>query len=114
LALKRRGLRVRVNTDGQANLVHGRNILPELSGLVDALSVSLNAADPQTYQTLCRTPFGAEGFQGVCDFLREAKRHIPQVTASVVALPGLDVASVRELALTLGVEFREREYAELG
>ena len=112
--LKRRGLRVRINTDGQANLVHGRNILPELSGVVDALSVSLNAADPQTYQSLCNTPFGAEGFQGVCDFLREAKHHVPQVTASAVALPGLDVAKVRKLAQTLGVEFREREYAELG
>ena len=112
--LKRRGLRVRINTDGQANLVHGRNIVPELSGLVDALSVSLNAADPQTYQKLCNTPFGAAGFQGICDFLREAKLHIPQVTASAVALPDLEVAKVRELAQTLGVEFREREYAELG
>ena len=112
--LKRRGLRVRINTDGQANLVHGRNILPELSGVVDALSVSLNAADPQTYQSLCNTPFGADGFLGVCDFLREAKHHIPQVTASAVALPGLEIAKVRELARTLGVEFREREYAELG
>jgi len=112
--LKRRGMRVRINTDGQANLVHGRNILPELAGLVDALSVSLNAADPETYQKLCNTPFGASGFQGVCDFLREAPRHIPQVTASAVALPGLDVEKVRELAQTLGVGFREREYAEVG
>lgn len=112
--LKRRGFRVRINTDGQANLVHGHNILPELSGLVDSLSVSLNAADAETYQTLCNTPFGPSGFQGVCDFLREATRHIPQVTASAVALPGLDVDKVRELALSLGVEFREREYAEVG
>jgi TatD DNase family protein len=112
--LKRRGHKVRINTDGQANLVHGRNILPELSGMVDALSVSLNAADADTYQALCNTPFGADGFQGVCDFLREAKHHIPQVTASAVTVPGLDVAKVKELAQTLGVEFREREYAEVG
>ncbi|HBG06872.1 MAG: radical SAM protein [Geobacteraceae bacterium GWC2_58_44] len=112
--LKRRGMRVRINTDGQANLVHGRNILPELSGLVDALSVSLNAADPETYQRLCNTPFGPSGFQAVCEFLREAVRHIPEVTASAVALPGLDVEKVRELAQSLGVGFREREYAEVG
>jgi TatD DNase family protein len=112
--LKRRGLQVRVNTDGQANLVHHRNILPELAGLVDVVSVSLNAADPETYQRLCNTPFGAAGFQGVCDFLVEAKRHIPQVVASAVTVPDLDVAKVRELAERLGVEFREREYAEVG
>jgi len=112
--LKRRGLRVRINTDGQANLVHGRNILPELAGLVDSLSVSLNSADAKEYQRLCNTPFGAAGFQGVCDFLREAPRHVPQVTASAVALPGLEVEKVRELAQALGVDFREREYAEVG
>jgi TatD DNase family protein len=112
--LKRRGIRVRINTDGQANLVHGRNILPELAGLVDSLSVSLNAADAETYDKLCQTPFGAAGFQGVCDFLSEAVKHIPQVTASAVTVPGLDVAKVKELAIKLGVEFREREYAEVG
>ncbi|ACH39063.1 magnesium-dependent deoxyribonuclease, TatD family, and radical SAM domain iron-sulfur oxidoreductase [Citrifermentans bemidjiense Bem] len=112
--LKRRGIKVRINTDGQANLVHGRNILPELAGLVDVLSVSLNAANAEDYQRLCNTPFGAAGFQGVCDFLREAPKHVPQVTASAVTVPGLDVGKVRELALSLGVDYREREYAEVG
>ncbi len=113
-ALKHRGFRIRINTDGQANLVHGRNILPELAGMIDSLSVSLNAADAQTYAKLCNTPFGADGFQGVCDFLREAKKHIPRVTASAVTVPGLDVAEVKRLAQSLGVDFREREYAEVG
>jgi TatD DNase family protein len=112
--LKRRGLRVRVNTDGQANLVHGRNVLPELEGLVDSVSVSLNAADAETYDRLCNTPFGAGGFQGVCDFLRQAPSYIPKVVASAVTVPGLDVAKVRALAESLGVEFREREYEEVG
>jgi TatD DNase family protein len=112
--LKKRGLRTRINTDGQANLVYGRNILPELAGLIDSISVSLNAADPATYARLCNTPFGDAGFQAVCDFLREAPKHIPQVTASAVSVPGLDLPAVRHLANTLGVEFREREYAEVG
>ncbi|TSK08122.1 MAG: YchF/TatD family DNA exonuclease [Geobacter sp.] len=112
--LKRRGLKVRINTDGQANLVHGRNVLPELSGLVDALSVSLNASDAVEYERLCNTPFGEGGFAGVCEFLREAPRHVPQVTASVVTVPGVDVDKVRKLAMSLGVEFREREYEEVG
>jgi len=112
--LKRRGFNIRINTDGQANLVHGRNILPELAGLIDSISVSLNAADPQTYATLCNTPYGSAGFQAVCDFIREAVRHIPQVTASAVTVPGLDIAAVKELALSLGATFREREYAEVG
>jgi len=113
-ALKREGTRIRVNTDGQANLVHGRNILPELAGLVDVVSVSLNAADAATYSRLCNTPFGEGGFRAVCDFLTEAKRYIPVVTATAVTVPGLDIAAVRSLAESLGVAFREREYAEVG
>ncbi len=113
-ALKRKGRRIRINTDGQANLVHGRNILPELAGIVDSISVSLNAADAATYVRLCNTPFGDQGFQAVCDFLSQAKQQIPSVTASAVTVPGLDVAAVRALAESLGVAFREREYEEVG
>jgi TatD DNase family protein len=112
--LKERGYKIRINTDGQANLVHARNILPELAGLVDSMSISLNAADAATYQKLCNTPFGEAGFQGVCDFIKEAKMYIPHVVASAVTVPGLDVEAVRRLAEQLGVEFREREYAEVG
>lgn len=112
--LKRRGCRVRINTDGQANLVHGRNILPELAGLVDTISVSLNAPDAAEYDRLCNTPFGSAGFAGVCDFIREAKKYIPQVAASAVTVPGSDVEACRRLAESLGAEFRLREYAEVG
>lgn len=112
--LKKKGCRIRINTDGQANLVYGRNVLPELAGLIDCVSVSLNAADAFTYDRLCRTPFGREGFEGVCAFLQEAKKYIPDVVASAVTVPGLDIEEVRRLANSLGVEFRERVYAEVG
>jgi TatD DNase family protein len=112
--LKKSGVTIRINTDGQANLVYGRNILPELAGLIDTISVSLNAADGETYSRMCNSPFGSEAFAGVCLFLQEAKGHIPRVVASAVTVPGLDTAAVRQLAESLGVEFREREYAEVG
>jgi len=112
--LKRRGYRIRINSDGQANLVHGRDILPELAGLVDCISVSLNAPDAETYTKLCSTPFGAAGFKAVCDFIREAQQYIPQVIASAVTVPGIDIQACRELAESLGTQFRVREYAEVG
>lgn len=112
--LKKQGCRIRINTDGQGNLVHGRNILPELAGLVDTVSVSLNAADSETYQKLCRTPFGSGGFTAVCDFIREASSHIPEVYASAVTVPGLDMLPIRILAESLGAAFREREFQEVG
>lgn len=112
--LKNKGHRIRINTDGQANLVHGRNILPELAGIIDTVSVSLNSADPVQYQQLCRSPFKDEGFKGVCDFLRAAPAFIPTVIATAVTLPEVDIEAVKSLAAELGVSFREREYAEVG
>jgi TatD DNase family protein len=112
--LKRRGFSIRINTDGQANLAHGRDVLPELAGLVDTVSVSLNAPDAATYSLLCNTPFGEAGFSAVCDFIRSAADHIPQVIASAVTVPGVDVEACRVLAESLGAEFRVREYAEVG
>lgn len=112
--LKPRGFKIRINTDGQANLVHGRTILPELAGLIDSVSVSLNAPDADTYNSICSSPYGAAGFAAVCDFIREALLHIPSVTASAVTVPGIDIEACRRLAESLGAEFRVREYAEVG
>ncbi len=114
-ALKAAGARIRVNTDGLANLVHGRDILPELSGLVDALSVSLNAPDAETYAKICPNRYGASSFPALLGFLGEAPRYIPSVTATAVDLPGLDVDAVRRLAESIeGVSFRLRPFAEVG
>lgn len=112
--LKRRGYRIRINTDGQANQVHGRDILPELTGLVDSISVSLNAPDAATYNRLCNTPFNETGFSGICDFIRTATSNIPQVIATAVTIPGVDIEACRTLADSLGAEFRVREYTEVG
>ena len=112
--LKKRGKRVRINTDGQANLVHGRNILPELHGLIDVISVSLNAPDAATYQRLCQSTFGEAGYTSLLDFLRQAKDYVPTVIATAVSVPGIDIAACRQAAGKLGVEFRERIYNEVG
>ena len=112
--LKQRGYSIRINTDGQANEVYGRDILPELTGLVDTVSISLNAPDAAAYSKLCNTPFGETGFAAVCDFISSAKKHLPQVIASAVTVPGVDIAACRKVAESLGAEFRIREYTEVG
>ncbi len=112
--LKQNGVTVRINTDGQANLVHKRNILPELSGLVDSISVSLNAPNAQQYQEICQSAFGEPGYTALKEFLVEAKQWIPSVTATAVTLPGIDIQACREVAEQLGVDFRERVYNDVG
>jgi TatD DNase family protein len=112
--LKTKGVKIRIDTDGLANLVHGRNIVPELKGLVDSISVSLNAPDAQTYIKLCPSEFGEKAFNAVIEFLKEAKRHIPEVIATVVSVPNLDIPACKKIADELNVKFRVREYNSIG
>jgi len=114
-AIKERGARIRINTNGQSRLFLGRDILPEMKGIVDALSVSLNASGPGEYLRLCRPDGGENAFAAVKQFIREARRYVPEVTATVVATPGVDIEACRRLATEeLGVGFRARAYNDVG
>jgi TatD DNase family protein len=107
--------RVRLNTDGLASKLYDRCVPEELKGLIDAVSVSLNAPDAETYAKLCPSRYGAEAYENVKQFIRDAKRHLPEVLATAVAVPGLDVEACRRVAEDeLGVTFKAREYMEVG
>jgi TatD DNase family protein len=112
--VKRLGGRVRIDTNGHANLIYKRNVLPELAGLVDAVSVSLNAQDAELYHKITQSQFGIETYEAVKEFIREAKKYIPDVTATVVSLPEVDIDACRKIADGLGVKFRAREYNVVG
>jgi len=113
--LKGKNMRVRLDTDGLANLVHGRNVLPELRGLIDSVSVSLNAADAKAYAKICPSKYGESAYNAIKDFIRDAKSWIPEVIATVVAMPGIDVEACRTIAeKELGVKFRVRDYNQVG
>ena len=112
--VKQRGGSVRIDTNGHGNLVHKRNILPELAGLVDAVSVSLNAQNGETYFKISQPKFGIETYEAVKDFIREARKYIPDVTATVVSAPEVDVDACRTIAEELGARFRVREYNVVG
>ena len=113
--VKRLGLKVRVNTNGQANLIHGRNVLPEIEGLVDALSVSLNSSTAERYFDLCKPKFGRGTFASVLDFIRESKKYVPDVSVTALEFDREEFEACKKLAREeLDVGFRERYYNEVG
>lgn len=112
--LKARGARIRVNTDGLANLAHGRDVTPELAGRVDALSVSLNAQNEELYNRHCR-PVLPGAYGAVLDFLPRARAHVPEVTVTAIdGLAGVDIEACRRIAAGLGVAFRRRVLDRVG
>jgi TatD DNase family protein len=106
--LKERGARrVRLNTNGLADRVAGRDVLADLAGVLDAVSVSLNAQDAATYDRLCR-PTVPDAYAAVLAFLERAPRFIPEVTATIVDVPGVDEEACRRIADSLGARFHVR------
>ncbi|HTN51619.1 MAG TPA: TatD family nuclease-associated radical SAM protein [Anaeromyxobacter sp.] len=107
--------RVRVDTDGLASLREGRDVPPLLARAgLQAISVSLNAADAEAYARLCPSRYGAAAYEAVKAFVRSAVACIPDVAASAVAVPGLSEADCRAVAEGLGARFRWRPYDRLG
>ncbi|MBQ1431007.1 MAG: radical SAM protein [Firmicutes bacterium] len=105
------GLKIRLNTNGLSDLINGRDTLPELSSVLDRISVSLNAKGPEEYLALCHPRFGIGAFEAMLDFTRRAKECIPDVTMSVVSgsIPYQDIEPCRRIAEEeIGVKFRVR------
>ncbi len=111
--VKERGGRIRLNTNGHGNIINKRDILPELKGLVDSVSISLDAHDSATYQKLCRPAF-PDAFEAVLDFIKKSKGAIPNVQATVVDAEGVDLEECRRLADNLGVSLRVRKLDWVG
>ena len=110
--LKDKGTKVRIDTNGHANLTHKRNIVPELEGLVNSISISLNAQNKKLYNDICRPDFGEAAFDAIIEFAKECKKYIPKVELTVVGIPEIDVNAVKKIADDLGVSFRVRTYYE--
>jgi TatD DNase family protein len=111
--IKQNNGNVRVNTNGHGSLIHERNILPELKGIVDSISVSLDAHDEETYNRVCKPTF-KNAYREILSFIKEAKQFIPHVQLTVVELEGVDVEKCRKVAEDLGVGFRIRKLDIVG
>lgn len=92
--VKERGGRTRLNTDGHGSVINKRNIVPELAGLIDAVSISLNSTDPEQYGALMRLD-GARFFPAMVEFAREAVQTLPRVVMTIVDLQEIDEERAR-------------------
>jgi len=105
-------IKMRINTNGHANLIWKRDVTPDLEGLIDTLSISLNTADAHSYVELCHPDFGEAAYDGLLEFAALAKRYVPNVVLSIVesTISDADVEICRKHAEKAGVKLRIREY----
>ncbi|MDD3643242.1 MAG: TatD family nuclease-associated radical SAM protein, partial [Candidatus Krumholzibacteria bacterium] len=109
--LRGRGLPLRLNTNGQGNMINRRDIVPELAEVFDRVSVSLNAPDSRTYARICRPDAGEKAFEGVLDFIRRAAASPMECAVTALDYPGVDLEATRRLVETIpGARLRVRTY----
>lgn len=111
-------VKIRINTNGHGNFVNKKNIVPELFGLIDSISISLNAQNEKLYDELCSPKF--EGaYNAMLDFAKECAKIGLDTTMSVVSKfeeekYKLDIEQCQKIAENIGAKFRNREWIKEG
>lgn len=108
--------KIRINTNGHANFIYKRNIVPELVGIIDEISVSLNAADSAEYDELSQPKFD-NAYDEVKKFIKCCSESGIKTDTSIVdGYKGrrLDVDKCKEISNELGAELRVREWIRNG
>ena len=107
-----RDIRIRVNTNGLSDLINGRNTASSFQGLVDTISVSLNASTPEGYVALCHPKYGLEALPAILKFTKEVVQYVPEVDMTVVdnGTPKEELSACEALCRQTGAHFRVRRY----
>ena len=101
---------IRINTNGLGNLVNERDIVPELKGLVDTISVSLNTPNADEYHRLVRSKFGEKSFDAMIDFTKD----IPNVVMTTVetTITHEEEKQCQEICDRVGAKYRIRPWED--
>ncbi len=104
----------RINTNGLGNLINKRDICPELEGLIDTVSISLNTPDKERYYELTRSRFGIGSFDAMLDFARSAVKYIPNVVMTTVAttITHEEEEQCRRICENIGAKYRIRPWED--
>ena len=105
-------IKIRVNTNGQSDLILGRNTAPDYEGAFDTVSISLNTPNPDKYNEICKPVYRNKAFDAIIEFAKNVKNYVPFVAFSVVrqTLTEEELNECEKIAERVGVALRVREY----
>ena len=103
---------IRINTNGHADLIHGRDTVSDMKGRIDVLSISLNGSNCEEYVKVTRPRDGEKAWDAMLDFTRAAARVIPKVVMTIVNKDKSpeEIEACRAMCTELGAILRVREY----
>ncbi len=106
-----KGIKTRLNTNGQGNLINKRDIVPELKDKIDLVNVSLNASCAEKYQKICRSQFRDVAFDAIIEFAKLCRRNGVPCRFSIVDCIGEEeVEDCKKLAQSVNIPLLIRDY----
>ena len=105
-------IKIRINTNGLADLIAGEKVAHKLEGLIDTVSVSLNATNKEDYFKLVRPKFGIDSYDAMLSFTKECTKYVPNVIMTVVdeVTSKEEQEKSREICESIGAKLRVRPY----
>lgn len=103
---------IRINTNGLGNLINNRDITPELEGIVDTISISLNTPNAEEYNKIVRPVFGEKSFEAMLDFAKRAVKYVPNVVLTTVdtTITKEEENECRSICEKIGAKYRIRAW----
>ncbi len=111
---KRADVKIRINTNGLGDLIHQKSIAPQLEGIIDCVSISLNTPNPERYLELTRSRFGIGSFDAMLKFAEECTKYVPEVVLTTVAttLTEDEEQQCADICARIGVRYRIRPWED--
>ncbi len=105
-------IKIRINTNGLADLIWNENTAPKLKGLVDTVSISLNATNKEDYFKIVRPKFGIDSYDAMLKFTKNCTEFVPSVVMTVVDVVTSkeEQALCRKICESVGATLRIRPY----
>lgn len=108
---EKHGLKIRLNSNGLSDLINGKETAHLLEGVIDCISISLNAPDPESYQRVSRSKFGEKAFGAMIKFAGDCKKYIPEVKFTVVDVISKDeIERCRKISEEMEIPLRIRTW----
>ena len=107
-------IKIRINTNGLADLIWHKQTAPQLKDLIDTVSISLNTPNQEDYLKVVRPKFGVESYDAMLRYAKDCTAYVPNVVMTVVDVVTTkeEQEQCRKICENIGARLRVRPFEE--
>ena len=107
-------IKIRINTNGLADLIWQKQTAPQLKDLIDTVSISLNTPNQEDYLKVVRPKFGVESYDAMLRYAKDCTAYVPNVVMTVVDVVTTkeEQEQCRKICENIGARLRVRPFEE--